>query len=289
MKKHIIMSLVFLTGILLASQSVSAQASDKTKRQLYINAKGEVSDRGIKLGYISKADIVYNNPGKKLRFIEWGKVYDAEGNSLGKAKKGGRYYNNKGQFILPVSGNDEKCRVLAAKGHSIGYMHRNYKLHPAVHCFFKEQKIEEDMEAILTGYLNIENALTNDDHKAAQQNAKELLDASTALNETSVKNTLEQLSGAADIIAQRKHFAALSKELYTVFKDIDLQGNTLYWNHCSMAMNGEGANWLSKSDKISNPYMGQRMPSCGSVKETLKQVSIKRNYIIHPPISNNLG
>ena len=271
MKKHIIMSLVFLAGVLLASQSVSAQASDKTKRQLYINAKGEVSDRGIKLGYISKEDIVYNNQGKKLGFIKNGKVYDAEGNSMGKAKKGGKYYNDSGEFVLYVDGNSEKCKILDPKGHSLGYVHKNYKLHAcAAHCFFKEKKIGEDTDAILAGYMNIGNALTEDNNGSAREEAINLLNDATALNKTHMKKTLEQLSKATDLDGQRKHFATLSKELYTIYKEIDLDGETLYWNHCPMAMEGKGANWLSLTEKINNPYMGQMMPGCGSVKETLK-------------------
>lgn len=271
MKKHLIMSLVFLAGILLSAQFTSAQASDKTKRQMYINGKGEVSDRGIKLGYISKEDIVYNNKGKKLGFIKNGKVYDAEGNSLGKAKKGGQYYNDSGEFVLYVQGNDEKCKILDPKGHSLGYVHKNYKLHAcATHCFFKEKKIEEDTDAIVAGYMNIENALVNDNPESVREEATKLLNDATALNETHMKKTLEELSKATDIEEQRKHFATLSKELYTIFKETGLNGKTLYWNHCPMAMEGKGANWLSLSEKINNPYMGQMMPSCGSVKETLK-------------------
>ena len=271
MKKHLIMSLVFLAGILLSTQFTSAQASDKTKRQMYINGKGEVSDRGMKLGYISKEDIIFNNKGKKLGFIKNGKVYDAEGNSMGKAKKGGRYYNDSGEFVLYVEGNDEKCEILDPKGHSLGYIHKNYKLHAcAVHCFFKENKIEDDTDAILAGYMNIENALVDDNSESASEAAAQLLNDATALNETHMKKTLEELSNAYDLREQREHFANLSKELYIIFKETGLNGKTLYWNHCPMAMEGKGANWLSLSENISNPYMGETMPGCGLVKETLK-------------------
>lgn len=271
MKKRLIMSLVFLTGMLLSAQFTSAQASDKTKRQMYINGKGEVSDRAIKLGYISKEDIVYNNQGKKLGFIKNGKVYDADGNPMGKAKKGGKYYNESGQFVLSVKGNDEKCKILDAKGHSLGYIHKNYKLHAcAVHCFFKEKNIEEDLDSILTGYMNIENALADDNSESVRKAATKWLNGATAVNETYMKKTLEQLSKASDLAEQRTHFATLSKQLYTIFKETDLEGKTLYWNHCPMAMDGKGANWLSVTEKINNPYMGQMMPNCGSVKETLK-------------------
>ena len=43
----------------------------------------------------------------------------------------------------------------------------------------------------------------------------------------------------------------------------------IYWNNCPMALNGQGANWLSMNEKIRNPYMGQKMPGCGSVQETI--------------------
>jgi hypothetical protein len=36
-----------------------------------------------------------------------------------------------------------------------------------------------------------------------------------------------------------------------------------------MAMNNEGAYWLSTSEKIRNPYFGDQMLTCGSVKDEL--------------------
>lgn len=102
LKKHIIFSIVFLGGMLLAAQGLLAQTSNKIEQRLiHINGKGDViDDRGTKLGYISKEDMVFNHQGQKIGFIKGGKVYDAEGNSLGKAKKDGRYYNNDGVFVL---------------------------------------------------------------------------------------------------------------------------------------------------------------------------------------------
>lgn len=139
------MSLIFLIGIFLAEQNAYAQASNKNKRQLHINKKGEVKDdQGTRLGYISKEDIVYNNEGEKLGFIENGKVYDALGNPLGKAKKNGKYYNNQGINVVTVTGNDDMCEILDPEGHKLGTVHKNYKLHAcAAHCFFLNQKMEK--------------------------------------------------------------------------------------------------------------------------------------------------
>jgi hypothetical protein len=146
MKKQILMSLIFLIGIFLAEQKVIAQASNKSKRQLHINKKGEIrDDHGATLGYINKEDIVYNNEGEKLGFIENGKVYDAQGNPLGKAKKNGKYYNNQGINILTVKGNDDMCEILDPEGHKLGTVHKNYKLHAcATHCFFLKQKQDKN-------------------------------------------------------------------------------------------------------------------------------------------------
>lgn len=142
MKNNIVFSIVFLTGMLLASHGLFAQAGNKHKRQLHINAMGEVSDdQGTKLGYISKEEIVFNNEGKKLGFFENGKVYDADGKPLGKAKKNGAYHNNKGENRVTVKGDGEICEILDPKGHKMGTVHRNYKLHAcATHCFFMEKE-----------------------------------------------------------------------------------------------------------------------------------------------------
>ena len=145
MKKNIIFSILFLGGILLAAQGALAQASNKHKRQLHINAMGEVSDdQGTKLGYISKEEIVYNNKGEKLGFFENGKVYDAEGKPIGKAKKNGTYRNNNGENIMIVKGDGDICEILDPKGHKMGTVHKNYKLHAcATHCFFMEKEVSK--------------------------------------------------------------------------------------------------------------------------------------------------
>ncbi len=147
MKTNIIFSIVFLGGILLAAQELLAQPSSKTEQRLiHINGQGEVlDDRGTKLGYISKEDVVFNAQGQKLGFIKGGEVFDANSKSLGKAKKDGRYYNNDGVFILNTKGIDDTCEILDPEGHKKGTVHKNYKLHAcATHCFFLEQEMKKE-------------------------------------------------------------------------------------------------------------------------------------------------
>lgn len=116
--------------------------------KIVINAKGGLYDHGgTKLGYITKDDIVKDNKGQTVYFVDKsGNVIDAKGRKLGMAKKNGDYYNNDGQVVLQLKNPDaERCEILDPKGHSWGYVHRNYKLHAcAAHCFFLQK--EKDKE-----------------------------------------------------------------------------------------------------------------------------------------------
>ncbi|QEM07135.1 hypothetical protein DIU31_027860 [Mucilaginibacter rubeus] len=142
MKKlyFLLLILTMTTGVVV---NAWAQTSKDSTRKLVIDAKGGIHDHGgTKLGYIDKNDIVRNNKGQKLYFIDRdGNVVSADGTKLGKAKKNGDYYNNDGEVVLQLKNADaERCEILDPKGHSQGYVHRNYKLHAcAAHCYWLEQ------------------------------------------------------------------------------------------------------------------------------------------------------
>ena len=63
---------------------------------------------------------------------------------------------------------------------------------------------------------------------------------------------------------QREHFATMSKDMYDLVKAFGA-GMTLYHDHCSMY--NDGSMWLSETKDIKNPYYGNQMLNCGSVKK----------------------
>lgn len=143
--------LFILTMTTVVTVSARAQSKHDTTGKIVINAKGGMYDHGgTKLGYIDKDNIVRNNKGQKLYFIDKdGNVIGADGKNLGKAKKNGDYYNNEGQVVLQLKNTEaERCEILDPKGHSQGYVHKNYKLHAcAAHCYWLEQaKLKEEKE-----------------------------------------------------------------------------------------------------------------------------------------------
>ena len=83
-----------------------------------------------------------------------------------------------------------------------------------------------------------------------------------------LKKDAQAISDTNEISLQRQHFSSLSKSIYEVMK-ISKQKTPTYYQHCPMANDGKGANWLSKEKEVKNPYYGSMMLSCGKVIETL--------------------
>lgn len=83
---------------------------------------------------------------------------------------------------------------------------------------------------------------------------------------------LENLNGmraSGDIAAQRKQFAAFSQALYHSIKAFGVSGIEIYYQFCPMALDSQGAYWLSDTKEIRNPYMGSMMLTCGTTMEVI--------------------
>jgi hypothetical protein len=146
-------------------------------------------------------------------------------------------------------------------------------------------KSKDPLKMVLSAYLSLKNALANDDGKTVQASAKLLLteidkvkiDAMTTDQHATWMKYMkklsfdtEHLSKTDDTEHQREHFVTLSKNIFAVEKVFNTNAVTLYYQFCPMANDGKGASWVSEKEKISNPYMGKKMPTCGSTKETIK-------------------
>ncbi len=147
------------------------------------------------------------------------------------------------------------------------------------------EKITSSIKEITQHYLHIKNALVNDDGKDAASGGKAMVEAMAKFDKsllTSEQKNIykdievdaiemaDHISTNADKIEhQREHFDMLSKDMYDIVKTFGA-GQTLYQTHCPMYNDNKGANWLSETKEIKNPYLGKKMPTCGSVKEEVK-------------------
>lgn len=80
---------------------------------------------------------------------------------------------------------------------------------------------------------------------------------------------LKGISQSADIEETRLELVTVSEAMYALVKGYHPNESELFYQFCPMAKNGDGANWLSSTKEIINPYMGQRMLKCGRTEETL--------------------
>ncbi|KAA2223382.1 DUF3347 domain-containing protein [Chryseobacterium sediminis] len=148
----------------------------------------------------------------------------------------------------------------------------------------KDKKESTDSSAfsikqIVESYLPLKNALTKDDSKTASSEAKKLYsvlkkqDVSKLSPEVkdileSAAENAEHISEKSDDIAhQREHLLSLSNDITDLIKEKGTDGLKLYQDFCPMYNNGKGGTWISESEEIVNPYEGQKMINCGSIKK----------------------
>ncbi|MDZ4716035.1 MAG: DUF3347 domain-containing protein [Cytophagales bacterium] len=121
-------------------------------------------------------------------------------------------------------------------------------------------------------YIQLKDALVASKMDEAKKGGSLLLNTLGDVNgSTAVKAEVSRFLEAADLSAQRKVFSSLSNEMAALVKGGKLSGGSLYLEFCPMANGNAGAYWLSNEKEIRNPYFGDKMLRCGSVKETINQ------------------
>jgi Cu(I)/Ag(I) efflux system membrane fusion protein len=80
---------------------------------------------------------------------------------------------------------------------------------------------------------------------------------------------LTKIAEASDIEIQRTHFEAVSDRVFDWLTAFGNSGPVMYRQYCPMAFDDKGAYWLSDAKQIRNPYFGNAMLKCGSVKATI--------------------
>ena len=139
---------------------------------------------------------------------------------------------------------------------------------------------------VVTNYLQLKNALANDNAKDAATAGKSVAETIQKIDTASltadqqkvladvkddIKEHGEHIGNNGDKIEhQREHFEMMSKDVYDLVKAFG-SDQTLYKDHCPMYNNNKGADWLSEVKEIKNPYLGKKMPTCGTVKEEIKK------------------
>ncbi len=135
---------------------------------------------------------------------------------------------------------------------------------------------------VVTAYLALQGKLAADDFPGAKTAFGKLATTVAAFKPTSPARArtawlaiaakllpAAKLGGdATDIEQARRHFEQVSMPLLAALQQL---GNPLekplHAAVCPMAIDKRPARWLQRADEVENPYLGQRMPSCGSIEK----------------------
>lgn len=129
---------------------------------------------------------------------------------------------------------------------------------------------DEKLNAVYQKYLKLNLALVNSDEAAAKVAANTLeLGAKELDNGSVVASSAAKITEATSIKEERAAFSDLSNSLIELVKKSGLKSGELYVDYCPMALNDQGAYWLSSEKGIKNPYFGDSMLTCGETKETI--------------------
>lgn len=153
-------------------------------------------------------------------------------------------------------------------------------------AFFKDvdASITTQLNLVLQHYMHLKNSLVASNSLEAKAGAIGMLDAITVLdtlkltpdqkkffNEENgkIKEGAKHIAESEEIEHQREHLNELSEGTFKLIKAFGCT-KMMYFEFCPMANDHKGGYWLSESEEIKNPYFGDKMLSCGEVKETVR-------------------
>ncbi len=131
---------------------------------------------------------------------------------------------------------------------------------------------------VLMAYYGVKDALVATDAAKAKTQATALVSALDKLNTAKLaagdkkalataKTQAVAIGKTTNVDKQRQAFETLSTSMITLAKAT--KPAKAYVQFCPMAAEGKGASWLSDKKEVRNPYYGDKMLKCGSVKEEI--------------------
>ncbi len=139
---------------------------------------------------------------------------------------------------------------------------------------------------LLTNYYGLKDAFVKEDTVKIKLLANDLIKASDSLklgdlkaepalvetakmNAKNVSDETKGLLGEVGIENKRKSFQMITSDVYDLLRVVKYDREKIYMQHCPMAFENKGADWLSNTSEIVNPYIPKKMLDCGEVKDSV--------------------
>ncbi|WP_343329829.1 efflux RND transporter periplasmic adaptor subunit [Polaribacter staleyi] len=147
------------------------------------------------------------------------------------------------------------------------------------------KEFQDQLNVVFNTYIELKNALAIDNTQNLKKQSKQLLTDLGKVDmkllksknahqhwmplEKELKATANLISNTDDIKVQRTYFKNLSSNMATALEVFGIH-EKVYHLYCPMSDNNKGAYWLSKEEKVVNPYFGGAMLTCGEVKQVIE-------------------
>lgn len=143
---------------------------------------------------------------------------------------------------------------------------------------------KKSLQPLYKDYFEFKDALTKDDFNTAKKALLEFEKSFGKINmsifkgeshkvwmnyQTELKKQTLHATHIKSIKELRISFEPISNVMIAMTKAFNPLNGSSYVQFCPMANSDKGANWLSKENKVVNPYFGASMLKCGEVKETI--------------------
>ncbi|MBO0330470.1 efflux RND transporter periplasmic adaptor subunit [[Muricauda] lutisoli] len=263
------------------------------KPGMFVQAEVEVSnaqDESLTIPesavlWTGKRSLVYVQPDANNSIFEMREV------QLGNLRNGSYVVNSglksgdlvvaKGTFTVDAAAQLQgKKSMMNQEGEEMQMGHEGHSSMGGTMKMEFSQEVQDEFADLLEVYLDLKDALVTSNREQTQTLAKkgagmasEIIDMQMDdMGKTHMSKLAEQLTDMAskeDLDGQRDGFVLLSQNMIQIGQQMQSLNTKLYVQHCPMANNDKGANWLSLEEEIRNPYYGDAMLTCGSVVGTI--------------------
>lgn len=148
------------------------------------------------------------------------------------------------------------------------------------------EPMQRNVSQLVDQYIKLKDAMVASDAPAAKSAANDMLQMVNAMpvatlegeQKSYAEKKVDEVKQAVSVIAstdelaeQRQNLEQVSEATFGLAKAFGGSDQTLYYQHCPMAFNDQGAYWLSTNKEIRNPYFGESMLKCGTNEEIHKR------------------
>lgn len=144
---------------------------------------------------------------------------------------------------------------------------------------------QNQLKEVFNDYIKLKDALVEEDSDNVMAESKRLLNNLSKVDmkllmdkeahnhwmlfEKEIKASAASISNTTNIKKQRSRFKHLSSYLINTLQLFGIN-EKVFVEYCPMADKNNGAYWLSKEEKVINPYFGDTMLTCGEVKQVIE-------------------